>query len=170
MTERPPLRDKDWRKLSARISPDIEAGFDIAGISHLLSTQAAPDAVVAEELPGAQGPAQPAAAAHERSPRARSPRPGCWEAPPSTHRTGCCTRSIATRRRSSRRRGTSRSMSVLGPRASESRLLSRVARPCRPSCHQGRRQHALRVHPAYLEWWLCRDVLNSSRSTVPVGL
>lgn len=39
MTERPPLRDKDWHKLSARISPDIEAGFDIAGISHVLSTR-----------------------------------------------------------------------------------------------------------------------------------
>lgn len=39
MTEQPPLRDKDWRVLSASISPDIEAGFDLPGISHLLSTK-----------------------------------------------------------------------------------------------------------------------------------
>lgn len=39
MTERPPLRDKDWRVLSASISPEIEAGFDLAGLADVLSAK-----------------------------------------------------------------------------------------------------------------------------------
>lgn len=39
MSERHPMREKDWRNLSARISPEIEAGLDLDGLTDLLSTK-----------------------------------------------------------------------------------------------------------------------------------
>lgn len=39
MSDRPSIRAKDWRELSTRVSPDIVAGFDVAGIAGLTKPQ-----------------------------------------------------------------------------------------------------------------------------------